>query len=156
HTLGKTFRTSNYHFNVVRSTLTRNLGVRFSDVRDEIMTAFSDEIPVSEDWITLPALDTIMKVVCRTTNRLFVGLPMCREPDWIDLNIQFTVQVFGRAPIINLFPGFLQPIVGSLLSPRANALKRARRHIGNVVRERVEKDDQYGRGWADKPVRKNE
>jgi len=38
---------NNYHMDVVRTTLTRNIAVRFSDIRDEIITAFSEEIPVS-------------------------------------------------------------------------------------------------------------
>ncbi|THU78323.1 cytochrome P450 [Dendrothele bispora CBS 962.96] len=151
YTIGKAQRMHLYHVNVVRNSLTRNIATRFSDVRDEIITSFADQIPVTEDWVSMPALNTIMKVVCRTTNRLFVGLPLCREPDWIDLNIQFTVKVFGSASIINLFPSVLKPIVGTLLSPRAQATRRARRHIGHVIQERMDQEDQYGKHWAGKP-----
>jgi hypothetical protein len=34
---------------LVRSPLTRNIELRFPDVRDEIITAFSDHIPVKSD-----------------------------------------------------------------------------------------------------------
>lgn len=69
-----------------------------------------------------------MQVVCRTSNRLFVGLPLCgycnrpvsqnvlrvdistgRDPDYIKLNIQFTIEVAMAAQGINLFPDLLKP-----------------------------------------------
>lgn len=33
----------------MRSALTRNLGVRFSDIRDEIVQAFSEVLPLNGD-----------------------------------------------------------------------------------------------------------
>ncbi|KAK7446289.1 hypothetical protein VKT23_014495 [Stygiomarasmius scandens] len=122
HTLGKSHRMHLYHVNVVRSALTKNIAVRFSDVRDEIMAAFADEIPVSEDWVSVPAVDTIMRVVCRTTNRLFVGLPLCREPDWlasIQLFTSYFVLIVLRISISNSLSKFseVQPLsISSLVS----------------------------------------
>ena len=70
---------------------------------------------------------SVQKVVCRTSNRVFVSLPLCegprdlpslsfltlivlgRDPDWIDLNIQYTLDVFRGAAIIRLFPDSLKP-----------------------------------------------
>ncbi|KAF5335055.1 hypothetical protein D9758_016332 [Tetrapyrgos nigripes] len=151
YTLGKPHREHLYHVNVVRNAVTRNLSARYSDVRDEIIAAFSEEIPVTDDWTSINAYDTILRIVCRTSNRLFVGLPLCRDPDWIDLNIQFTVRVNSIAAIINLFPDILKPIVGNLLSPTGTATRRAHRHIGHIIQDRLDKQDQYGRDWEDKP-----
>ena len=38
---------SQYHVGVIRGTLTRNIAVQFGDVRDEIIAAFGDEIPLT-------------------------------------------------------------------------------------------------------------
>ncbi|KAF8905861.1 hypothetical protein CPB84DRAFT_569930 [Gymnopilus junonius] len=109
YTLGKQVQQDIYHISTIRTTLTRNLEVRFPDVKDEIIASFKDVIPVKDEWITVPAFNTIMKIVCRTTNRVFVGLPLCRDPDFQELNEQFTIDVFIGAQIINLFPEFLKP-----------------------------------------------
>ncbi|THV02256.1 cytochrome P450 [Dendrothele bispora CBS 962.96] len=151
YTLGKAIRLNNYHLDVVRTTLTRNIAARFSDVRDEIINAFSDEIPVSTEWTAFPALPTVMKVVCRTTNRLFVGVPLCREPDYVRLNIEFTIDVFKAARIINLFPDLLKPVAGNLLTPLATAVGRALRHLAPIIEDRLEKEEQYGRDWPGRP-----
>jgi hypothetical protein len=81
--------------------LTRNIGIQFPEVQDEIVAAFADIIPadigenfdaqeahlveitcIVPDWTKVPALSTIVKIVCRTSNRLFVGLPLCMYHSW--------------------------------------------------------------------------
>ncbi|KAF5374236.1 hypothetical protein D9758_004728 [Tetrapyrgos nigripes] len=151
YTIGKETRLNNYHLGVVRTSLTRNISHRFGDVRDEIVNAFSEEIPIKNDWVTVPALSTVMRIVCRTTNRLFVDLPLCRESDYMRLNIEFTVDVFKAARIINLFPDLLKPIAGNLLTPISKAVRQARRHLEPMIQERLDQDDQYGKNWAGRP-----
>ena len=70
-------------------------------------------------------MDAMMKVVCRASNRIFVGLPLCtwllllkyyyvlsfagRDKDFVDINVKFTVDVVKTAFILRLFPDFLKP-----------------------------------------------
>ena len=78
-------------------------------------------------------LPTMMEVVCRTSNRLFVGLPLCesrdcaccsrrtefaisspstgRNRDYVELNKRFTFDIFVGGQIIRLFPDILKPYV---------------------------------------------
>ncbi|KAG7095855.1 hypothetical protein E1B28_006548 [Marasmius oreades] len=128
-TMGKTLRADPYQIGVILNALTKNVPARFPEVHDEMKTAFNDLIPPGEEWVKVPVLKTVLNIVCRTTNRLFVGLPLCRNEDWMDLNIFFTVNVFARASIINLFPTYLQPFVGWLITPRPASLRRAVKHL---------------------------
>ena len=67
-----------------------------------------------------------MRIVCRTSNRVFVGAPMCmcpsiipeiwnpldysgRNPDYEELNIQFTLAIVKAAIAIKIFPEPLKP-----------------------------------------------
>ena len=76
------------------------------------------------DWQSIRVMDKIMKVVCRASNRMFVGLPLCmwllslkyctlsfegRDPDFVDLNVQYTVDVVKTATILRMLPNFLKP-----------------------------------------------
>lgn len=45
YTLGPTIHTNGYHIPIIRTTLTRNLGALFPDVRDELASAFDEIIP---------------------------------------------------------------------------------------------------------------
>lgn len=96
YTLGLRVVHNPYHVAVVRSQLTRNIEVLYPAIRDEIVTSFDDILNLSGngqkfysintchtliqkhlEWKSVPALSVIEKIVCRASNRAFVGLPLC-------------------------------------------------------------------------------
>ncbi|KAF8697276.1 hypothetical protein AX14_001384, partial [Amanita brunnescens Koide BX004] len=136
---------------VVRAPLTRNIEVRFPDVRNEIIAAFSDHIPArSDEWIKITAYPTIMDIVCRASNRMLVGLPLCRDPDYLELNKRFTIDLIKASYIINMVPPILYPVIMPFLNV-TNGVKRGMRHIGPLVKEREEQEARYGKEWAERP-----
>ena len=145
HTLGPHIHHNPYHLAVLRLHLTRNLEALYPEIRDEIVTSFAEVLDLTEngeqfrltsfyhsliwkylEWKSVPALGVIQKIVCRATNRAFVGLPLCmhpvhllspsflssttlgRNPDWIDLNIRYTLDLLKSGVIIGLFPKFMR------------------------------------------------
>ena len=64
-------------------------------IRDEIVTAFDEVLDLKgngehgfdmtamhspckySEWQSVPALSAVQKVICRTSNRIFVGHPLC-------------------------------------------------------------------------------
>jgi hypothetical protein len=96
--MGAALRTNTYHVGVIRGPLTRNLTRRFGDIQDEIMCAFEDVLSLKgtgayartiephllltcilpPEWNSVTAYSAMLDVVCRTSNRLFVGLPLCK------------------------------------------------------------------------------
>jgi hypothetical protein len=83
-----------YHTDIIRSKLTRNIAATFNEVREELIMAMDDLIPTHDDstwqspneglqftgnaeWVKVPILETIQRVICRVTNRIFVGAPLC-------------------------------------------------------------------------------
>ncbi|KAF4621783.1 hypothetical protein D9613_012093 [Agrocybe pediades] len=151
YTMGKHLRKHPFHIATVRTPLTRNIAVRFGDIKDEVQAAFADILPQKDDWTAVPALGTVMQVVVRTSNRLFVGLPLCRNPDYMALNIEFTIDVMQRATKINKYPAFLKPIAGRLLTKVHENLKRMLRHVGPMIEEQLEQERLYGRDREDRP-----
>ncbi|KAJ8081980.1 hypothetical protein PM082_007826 [Marasmius tenuissimus] len=144
YTMSPTMLRNPYHFNVVRTPLTRNVNARFDDVCDEVAVAFDECLPAHEDgeWYSPPndsldPLTMVQNIVVRATNRLLVGLPLCRNKDWCKLNVQFTVEVNRDSLLISLFPRFLHPIVGPLISTWKANMGRAMGHLGEIVKERI-------------------
>ncbi|KAH9477625.1 Cytochrome P450 monooxygenase 103 [Psilocybe cubensis] len=112
YTIGVHTRLDPYHIKVVRSPLTH--------------------------WVTVTACDASREVVCRSSNRLFVGLPLCRDPDYRSLNEHFSMEVITQAQLINLFPSFMKPIVGRLISKNKSNLRRVVSHVGQILHDRLE------------------
>ncbi|KAF8549780.1 cytochrome P450 [Imleria badia] len=141
-----------YHIPIVRSQLTRNIGALYPEIRNEITAAFDDILDLKgNEWKNVPALSSVQKVVCRTSNRVFVGLPLCRDPDWIDLNIRYTIDVVKGAATLGLFPNLLKPIASWLFMNVHQSNRRGRELIGSIIEGRQRYLNHYGTKWADKP-----
>ncbi|EEB87999.1 hypothetical protein MPER_14421, partial [Moniliophthora perniciosa FA553] len=65
YTFGTSIRLDPYHIPVIQGPLTRNLGDKILDLRNEAAASFGDEIPLTEVW------DAVMNIVARTINRVF-------------------------------------------------------------------------------------
>ncbi|KAF8549327.1 cytochrome P450 [Imleria badia] len=138
YTLGPEVHHNPYHVAVVRSHLTRNLEVLYPEIRDEIVTSFAEVLDLrGNEWKSVPALNAIEKVVCRTSNRVFVGLPLCRNPDWIDLNIKYGFQHVDR--------------LAARFTNVPRGIARGMKLLGPIIEERQRYVNEYGTMWDDKP-----
>ncbi|PBK90665.1 cytochrome P450 [Armillaria gallica] len=138
YVFGRSNRLDPFHAEVVRGALTRNIASCFADVQDEIKAAFRDNIPMTEDWVEVPAYDTILQIVCRASNRMFVGLPLCESPLRLDSRYHIDMNSFLR---------LLCPI----FTPRRRAIAKAEKFLGDTIRERMHQQDFYGKDWPGKP-----
>ncbi|KAJ7933063.1 cytochrome P450 [Mycena leptocephala] len=136
----------------IRTSLTRNLHACFPDVRDEIVCAFNDVLQLQgSEWKTLPVLPTTMSIVARVSNRLFVGLPLCRDKRFLENNIRHTIDVMRSATLIGLWPPFLRPLVGPFISSKKTSNARALKFLGPLIEERLAKERDFGPAWPGKP-----
>ncbi|TFK68395.1 cytochrome P450 [Pluteus cervinus] len=152
--LGPEVQEDPYHLSTVRTPLTRNLAARFAEVQDEITAAFSEFVPATDDeWLSLPAYSTIVEVVCRTSNRLFVGLPLCRDPEYRKLNVNFTIDVFKAGLLLSQFPKIFRPIAARLFTNVDVKIRHAMDLLGPMLEERFARDQKFG---PDDPERPND
>ncbi|KAG6329792.1 hypothetical protein ID866_9296 [Astraeus odoratus] len=150
--IGKQIIDNPYHVTVVRTHLARNVAIYYPDVRDEIEAAFNEILDLNgNEWKSIPAAATMREVVCRASNRVLVGLPLCRDPDWIYLSSQFAVDVMTDAFMLNMFPKFLVPLMANFIKNTARGIERAMRHLGPIIEQRQKCISDYGNEWTDKP-----
>ncbi|KAL0059609.1 hypothetical protein AAF712_013660 [Marasmius tenuissimus] len=138
-----------YHINTILTSLTRSVNTKFDEIRDEVQHGFETFLPANDhgEWVKYTDIPSVaQKIVVRVTNRVFVGLPLCRNEDWCDLNIKFTISVAVNGMIIGMFPEFLHPIVGRIFSSRNSSFRRARKHMMPLIEERLEMVQKYGTG----------
>ncbi|KAJ8508402.1 hypothetical protein ONZ45_g9316 [Pleurotus djamor] len=81
----------------------------------------------------------------------FYKLSGCRDPDYVDPNIKFTIQVMVVAILLNNIPFIFRPIIGPLLSPMSRAIKRTKRHLEPLVIQRMKDDADLGADRKDRP-----
>jgi len=141
-----------YHIDIIRTKLTRNIAVTFEQVRDELARSLDASIPMhGDDWVKVPVVETMQRVVCATSNRVFVGTPLCRDQDYVNLNLSFTVDLVKNATILKLFPKLLRPIVARVISNLPSQIRQEMEFIRPMVEERFAKMEEFGENWDDKP-----
>ncbi|KAF8735505.1 hypothetical protein AX14_001941 [Amanita brunnescens Koide BX004] len=150
--LGAETHYDTFHLEIIKSHLTRNIASRFPDIQDEIAAAFPEYIPTKgNEWTTLVLRKALLGIVCRTVNRLLVGLPLCRDPDYRSLNEEFTLDLVIAASIINMFPIAFRHVIAKLLWKIPHGIKRGMKHLGPIIEERIKQEALYGENWPDKP-----
>jgi hypothetical protein len=116
-----------YHVGIIKNQLKRATPQLIPAVHDELVHAFQEYLqpPADGSWQSIHIQPILMKVICRASNRTFVGLPLCtlllinfafsrsssagRDPDFMELNMNYTVEVFVVGTVLRLFPSFMRP-----------------------------------------------
>ncbi|TFK36367.1 cytochrome P450 [Crucibulum laeve] len=124
-----------YHLPIIRNRLTQNLDVMFPELHDEIVASFQDNIPLSYEWKNYPVTETFINIIGRTSNRAFVGLPLCRNQEFLEIGVQFAYDVMTTATILYILPPWLRPIVASMLTAIPNRIKHAEKVLTPVIED---------------------
>ncbi|EJC99419.1 cytochrome P450, partial [Fomitiporia mediterranea MF3/22] len=100
------------------------------------------------EWVSRP----VMQVVGRASNRVFVGLPLCRNKDYPELNVQFTINVMKAAQVIRMFPGFMKGIVGELLTSTPASTRCSIKHLAPIIEYCLKQREKHSDEWPGKPA----
>lgn len=129
-TLGADLAQDTYINELSLSLLTKNPEALFMDVQDEMAHAFEEYITFDDkggafdsglliiymtddcaEWLTVPAGKTFENIMTGISTRTFIGLPLCRNKEWIDLNARFAVDVAISKAILDVVPAPLNRLV---------------------------------------------
>ncbi|KAG0136228.1 cytochrome P450 [Tuber indicum] len=97
-----------YHIDVMRKNMTAKLSSLVPESVDEIKNAFEELTDIKNEWTNINVLDISSGVISRATSRTFVGLPLCRNTEYLDNITQFSINVAKTANIVDLLPWFFR------------------------------------------------
>ena len=79
------------------------------------------------EWFKVAAYPALLDIVCRASNRMLVGLPLCesflsrreikiyiyigRDPDYLELNKRFAADLIKTSYVLSMVPFFLRPYI---------------------------------------------
>ena len=132
----------------VRNELTMNINTTLAILQDEIQYAVEEGIGNCPDWAPVKVFEKLLRIVALASGRIFVGRPLCRDEEWIDLTINYTVDSANAVKEVQQIPMFLRPIVVPFISsirkaaeyrqkvagklkPQLNEMLEASKHIQN-------------------------
>ncbi|KAI6165104.1 cytochrome P450 [Pisolithus thermaeus] len=136
-TMGQQVANNPYHFSIIKTQLNRKLATLCPIIEDEISVTLSEMFSSQGDgWKPVVALTAIRKVVARASNRIFVGLPLCRNSDWLEFGLQYAVDSMVSAAKLDLFPRFMWPLIANFITSTGNHVGRGIEFLGPTIRER--------------------
>ncbi|KAJ6531847.1 cytochrome P450 [Mycena capillaripes] len=139
--VGRQFCDETYHIPAIKTSLNQNLTTILPQLVDEIVYGYKDildsQLGDSKEWKPVRALDTFTRIICRSSNRVFVGLPLCRDEDYCQLASQFSSNVLLCGPMVKfLLPRFLRPLAGVLFKTIFRHHQRMLKHLGPMIAAR--------------------
>jgi hypothetical protein len=135
YTMGWNIRHTEYHPKVIRTQYTRNLDVLSPIIYDEVSEGFQELVDpkLSFDskhfylnqfshgmrlsiywplaWTPLRPYTIFLDIIARSVNRTFVGLPLARNPELIQVAIKHTFVIVISGGFLKFFPEILKTCV---------------------------------------------
>ncbi|KAF5696442.1 gibberellin cluster-C13-oxidase [Fusarium mundagurra] len=115
----------------IRQDLTRNMPNIILDFQDELAYA-SEQWPRTSNWTSVPLYEMMLRTVALLSGRAFVGLPLCRDQDWLQASIGYTVQCVSIRDQLHTWSPVLRPIIGPFL-PSVRSVRRHLRFAAKIM-----------------------
>ncbi|GKT49662.1 cytochrome P450 monooxygenase gloP [Colletotrichum spaethianum] len=127
-----------FHEHVIHKYIVRRDSRLLAGMWDEIGTAVDELWGTSPGWHDIRVLDTSSEMILRVVNRALVGLPLCRNRDYLSHTNSFTTNVLLCTFATQLVPRFLRDIVGYAVgAPNHWHYRRCALWTLPVIRERL-------------------
>ena len=79
---GKFFSFANI-VHMARNNILRRSAQSIELMQDEVVPAVSTTLGKANDWSAVPLFGTVNVLVARVVSRVFVGVPRCRDLEWV-------------------------------------------------------------------------
>ncbi|KAI0973708.1 cytochrome P450 monooxygenase [Xylaria arbuscula] len=101
---------STLHPRTIKTQLSQNLSQVMDMVQDEVRDAFEETWPECEDWTEVPVLYAITPIVARASSFMLGGKTLSRDPEWVEVAIDFTTAFFFGSKKLKELPRFVRHI----------------------------------------------
>ncbi|KAG6263970.1 hypothetical protein E4U47_007093 [Claviceps purpurea] len=119
-------------------------------VSDECSSVLDSIYTNNADWHEIVAKDANLQLMARVTSRVFLGIEMCRNPQWLRITTTYAVVAFKAVEELRLWPAWLRPLVQWFL-PHCTAARDLVRDARSLIhplleKRRIERNDAARRG----------
>ncbi|KXX73114.1 Ent-kaurene oxidase [Madurella mycetomatis] len=115
---------SNLHIDVLKKKMQPELYKYVDMAKEEMEYGWNIELPQTDDWTEVCMEKVLRTLVARMTAAVFLGSPTCRDPQWLKISIEFSVDLFTTAFTMKMFPPWMYPIVAYLIPARYRVMRQ--------------------------------
>ncbi|KAI0206355.1 cytochrome P450 [Astrocystis sublimbata] len=131
----------------VNTKLTPQLHMLVEHIQEELeFTANEDPLIITDEWSEHRLSPYIYKLMAGITSRLFLGVPICRNKRWLELQLELVMAIFHTVLVLRNAPRFTHPLLGAVI-PARRRLKTCLQEIHDflepIIEERMATDAKY-------------
>lgn len=131
------------HEHVIRQNMVRNLNDFTDPVMDELRQCFEDYWGDSPEWRQVPIWDSMLKFFSRTSNRMFVGLPLCRNETFLAACRGYANSIMISGFFLKFMPALIKPVLGyAAIAPNYWHYRKAAKYLVPLIEDRLQKIQQ--------------
>ncbi|GJE97794.1 cytochrome P450 [Phanerochaete sordida] len=132
--------------------LTRNMGSVFHDMFDEVAVACGELIPAKgNEWLPIHVYPAMHTLVARAANRVFVGLPVCRQQGYIDIMVHFAEDIISGVLKLSVVPSFMRGFIARKTTVVDERIRLCLEYLQPTINDRKAMMARFGKDWTDKP-----
>ncbi|KAJ8124950.1 hypothetical protein O1611_g8690 [Lasiodiplodia mahajangana] len=121
----------------IRKNLTQALGGLTQALSTECASVLKENLEPSKDWTNIMFIMPATQIAARLSARVFLGERLCRNKDWIEISIRFTVVMMMAQDALRSWPVFLRPFVHYFI-PEIIYLKRLIKDSRKIIEPELE------------------
>jgi hypothetical protein len=147
-----------HHEHVIKTDLLKQLGNLTMDTIDELTTGFDETWGFdTEEWKSVSVFENMKVIITRTSNRIFVGLPLClclsfssqhvrmanhvllgRNTSYLSLAQKYSQDISFIALIIRQLPYALRPVLSPFITLlNKYYVRQVRQHLDPIIEARL-------------------
>jgi hypothetical protein len=100
----------------IRNQLTRNIARVLSDLQDEAAYCLEQTVGDAPTWNAMHLYGSILKIISSLSARTFVGMPLCRDEEWLSSTINITTDAMNSIYALRQYRPWMRPFVAPFLS----------------------------------------
>ncbi|XXH01654.1 hypothetical protein Hte_008014 [Hypoxylon texense] len=104
------------HISIASGALTRETGNLVPDLLDEIEFGIRSHWGIEDEYRSVCVYDSMRRIVGQTTNRAFIGLPLCRNSALLDAAVAFALDIPITSSLLHLFWKPIRPLAALLIT----------------------------------------
>lgn len=104
-----------------------------------VAVSLGNGLTILQGWTILDSDQIVLGVVSTVATRLFIRQSVCRNEEWLRINIEFVKRMFTTVRVMRSFPQSVTPVLGFCLPSRYHMLQGMRQmhaHLLALIHER--------------------
>lgn len=95
-------------------------------IAEEVDLAFREELPPCKDFTLVPIYKKLLRIVAKVSGRVFIGPEVCRSEEYIDMAINFTLELNRAQGVLNSMKPWQRTLFANS-KPHVKALQERQR-----------------------------